>query len=43
MNVSLSFNIDVVLLIIFITVIAVALILGEKGWFEGLKNRVLRG
>lgn len=43
MNVSLSFNVDVVLLIIFLTVIAAAIILGERGWFDGLKNRVLRG
>lgn len=41
MNVAISFNVDVVLLLIFITVIIGALILGEKGWFDGLKRRVL--
>lgn len=41
MNVSISFNIDVVLLLIFITIIIGAIILGERGWFDGLKRRIL--
>ena len=41
MNVTLSFNIDVVLLLIFITVVVAAIILGERGWFDGLKRKVL--
>lgn len=37
---NVSFNIDVVLLLIFIVVVVTAVVLGERGWFDKLKQKV---
>jgi hypothetical protein len=41
MNINLSFNVDVVLLLIFVVIVVGAIILGQHGWYDGLKKKVL--